>query len=106
MEFKLKLPIANKNKLMIEMINPIIGNLTSKEIEILVVIANKQIEVIDKNTRTNIRMALNMDKFNFNNYIKKLKEKKVLKQVDKLTLNVNPNLLHILKHDSLNISFV
>ena len=106
MEFKLKLPIANKNKLMIEMINPIIGNLTSKEIEILVVIANKQIEVIDKNTRTDIRMALNMDKFNFNNYIKKLKEKKVLKQVDKLTLNVNPNLLHILKYDSLNISFV
>ena len=88
------------------MINPIIGNLTSKEIEILVVIANKQIEVIDKNTRTDIRMALNMDKFNFNNYIKKLKEKKVLKQVDKLTLNVNPNLLHILKYDSLNISFV
>jgi len=105
MEFKLKLPIANKNKLMIEMINPIIGNLTSKEIEILVVIANKQISVIDKNTRTDIRMALDMDKFNFNNYIKKLKEKKVLKQVDKLTLNVNPKLLHILKHDSLNIVF-
>ena len=106
MEFKLKLPIANKNKLMIEMINPIIGNLTSKEIEILVVIANKQISVIDKNTRTDIRMALDMDKFNFNNYIKKLKEKKVLKQVDKLTLSVNPNLLHILKHDSLNIMFI
>jgi len=105
MEFKLKLPIANKNKLMIEMINPIIGNLTSKEIEILVVIIDKHISIIDKDTRTDVRMHLNMDKFNFNNYIKKLKEKKVLQQVDKLTLKVNPNLIHIFKHDSLNISF-
>ena len=38
-------------------------------------------------------------------FIKKLKEKKVLQQVDKLTLKVNPNLIHILKHDSLNINF-
>lgn len=106
MEFKLNLPIANKNKLIIEMINPIIGNLTSKEVEILVVIANKQIFILDKNTRTDIRMTLNMDKFNFNNYIKKLKEKKILQQVDKLNLKVNPNLIHILKHNSININFI
>jgi hypothetical protein len=106
MEFKLNLPSKDKNKIFIKMINPIIGNLTSKEIEILVVIANKQIEVIDKDTRTDVRMALDMDKFNFNNYIKKLKEKKILIPVDRITLNVNPKLLHILKHDSLNLTFV
>jgi hypothetical protein len=106
MEFKLKLPIAQKTKYLIQMLNPIMGNLTDKEIEILVVIADKQITIIDKNTRTDVRMFLDMDKFNFNNYIKKLVTKKVLQQVDRLTLKVNPNILHILKHDSVNLSFV
>lgn len=88
------------------MLNPVMGNLTDKEIEILVVIADKQISIINKDTRTDVRMFLNMDKFNFNNYIKKLVTKKVLQQVDRLTLKVNPNILHILKHDSVNLSFV
>ncbi len=106
MEFKLNLPSKDKNKIFIKMINPIIGNLTSKEIDILIVIADKQISKLDKDTRTDVRMHLNMDKFNFNNYIKKLKEKKILIPVDRITLNVNPKLLHILKHDSLNLTFV
>ena len=106
MEFKLNLPITQKTKYLIQMLNPIMGNLTNTEIDILVVIADKQISIIDKDTRTDIRMFLNMDKFNFNNYIKKLKEKKVLIEVNRLSLKVNPNILHILKHDSINISFV
>lgn len=88
------------------MLNPIMGNLTDKEIEILVVIVDKQITILDKDTRTDVRMSLNMDKFNFNNYIKKLVTKKVFQQVDKNTLKVNPNILHILKHDSVNLNFV
>lgn len=106
MEFKLKLPIEEKTKYLIQMLNPVMGNLTDKEIDILVVIADKQITIINKDTRTDVRMHLNMDKFNFNNYIKKLVTKKVLQQVDRLTLKVNPNILHILKHDSVNLSFV
>ena len=105
MEFKLNLPSTSK-KLMIEMINPVIGNLTTKEIELLSTIIDMKISVLDKDSRTDVRMKLDMDKFNFNNYIKKLREKKVLQQVDKLTLKVNPNLVHILKHDSININFV
>jgi hypothetical protein len=88
------------------MLNPVMGNLTDKEIDILVVIADKNISIINKDTRTDVRMTLNMDKFNFNNYIKKLVTKKVLQQVDRLTLKVNPNILHILKHDSVNLSFI
>lgn len=106
MEFKLKLPIAQKTKYLIQMLNPIMGNLTDKEIEILIVIIDKQITVLNKDTRTDIRMSLDMDKFNFNNYIKKLVTKKVLQQVDRLTLKVNPTILHILKHDSVNLSFI
>jgi DNA-binding MarR family transcriptional regulator len=106
MEFKLKLPIAQKTKYLIQMLNPVMGNLTDKEIDILVVIADKNISIINKDTRTDVRMTLNMDKFNFNNYIKKLVTKKVLQQVDRLTLKVNPNILHILKHDSVNLSFI
>lgn len=106
MEFKLNLPILQKTKYLIQMLNPIMGNLTDTEIDILVVIADKQISIINKDTRTEVRMTLNMDKFNFNNYIKKLKEKKVLIEINRLSLKVNPNILHILKHDSINISFV
>lgn len=105
MEFKLKLPIAQKTKYLIQMLNPIMGHLTEKEIEILVVIVDKQISILDKDSRTDVRMSLDMDKFNFNNYIKKLVTKKVFQQVDKNTLKVNPNILHILKHDSVNLSF-
>ena len=106
MEFKLKLPIAQKTKYLIQMLNPIMGPLTEKEIEILVVIVDKQITILDKDSRTDVRMTLDMDKFNFNNYIKKLSTKKVLQPVDKNTLQVNPNILKILKHDSVNLSFV
>lgn len=106
MEFKLKLPIAQKTKYLIQMLNPVMGNLTDKEVEILVVIVDKQITVLNKDTRTDIRMFLNMDKFNFNNYIKKLVTKKVFQQADKNTLKVNPTILHILKHDSINLSFI
>jgi hypothetical protein len=106
MEYTLKLPVSKKTEYIIRMLNPVMGNLTEKEIDILVVIADKQISIINKDTRTDVRMALNMDKFNFNNYIKKLVTKKVLQQVDRLTLKVNPNILHILKHDSVNLSFV
>jgi hypothetical protein len=105
MEFKLKLPIAQKTKYLIQMLNPVMGNLTDKEIDILVVIADKNISIINKDTRTDVRMTLDMDKFNFNNYIKKLVTKKVFQQVDRLTLKVNPNILHILKHDSVNLIF-
>ena len=106
MEYILKLPVSKKTEYIIRMLNPVMGNLTEKEIDILVVIADKQISIINKDTRTDVRMFLNMDKFNFNNYIKKLVTKKVLQQVDRLTLKVNPNILHILKHDSVNLSFV
>lgn len=106
MEFKLKLPIAQKTKYLIQMLNPIMGHLTEKEIEILVVIVDKQISILDKDSRTDIRMSLDMDKFNFNNYIKKLVTKKVFQQIDKNTLKVNPNILYILKHDSVNLSFI
>jgi hypothetical protein len=106
MEYTLKLPVSKKTEYIIRMLNPVMGNLTEKEIDILVVIADKQISIINKDTRTDVRMALNMDKFNFNNYIKKLVTKKVLQQVDRFTLKVNPNILHILKHDSVNLSFV
>lgn len=105
MELKLNIPFKDKNRLMIKMINPIIGNLTSKEIDILVSITDLKVITMTKDSRTDIRMSLNMDKFNFNNYIKKLKTKKILIEVG-TDLKVNPKILHMLKHESLNINFV
>ena len=48
MEYTLKLPISKKTEYLIQMLNPVMGNLTDKEIEILVVIADKQISIINK----------------------------------------------------------
>lgn len=103
---ELNIPILEKNKILVKMISPIVGNLTSKEIDILTIILDKKISILDKNTRTDVRMSLNMGKFNFNNYIQKLKEKKIILVVDKLTLEINPTILNILKQESLSINFV
>ena len=105
MELKLNIPLKDKNKLMIKMISPLIGNLTPKEIEILTSITDLKVTTMNKDSRTDIRMSLNMDKFNFNNYIKKLKTKKILIE-EGVDLKVNPKILHMLKHESLNINFV
>ena len=105
MELKLNIPVKDKNRIMIKMISPIIGNLTNTEVDILVSIADLKIVTLNKDTRTDVRMSLNMDKFNFNNYIKKLKNKKILLD-NESDLLVNPKILNMLKHESLNINFV
>lgn len=102
---ELSIPISSKYNLLIKMISPLIGDLTSKEVDILVTIAENDISILDKDNRTIIRMSLDMDKFNFNNYLSKLKAKKILIS-DKSILKVNPKIVYMLKQESFNIKFV
>lgn len=55
-----------------------IYKLSELELKILTNIINNQIKVLDKSSRNSIREFINTDKFTFNNYIKKLKDKKLL----------------------------
>lgn len=90
---------------MLEMLNPILGNLTPKEIKIVVYILDNRLHKLDKDNRTSIRMYLDMDKFNFNNYLSKLKAKKILSSDGKLLI-LNPKITHILNQNSLTVNFI
>lgn len=102
---ELNIPIAEKSKILVRMISPLIGNLTPKEVDIVAAIAEKQVSILDKDARTIVRMFLDMDKFNFNNYLSKLKVKKILITENEV-LKVNPKILHILNQESFKVNFV
>lgn len=87
------------------MISPLIGTLTPREVDIVSTIAEKELVSLDKDARTSIRMSLDMDKFNFNNYLSKLKTKKVLVTEGDI-LKVNPKIVFMLKQESFNVNFI
>lgn len=87
------------------MISPLIGTLTPREVDIVSTIAEKELVSLDKDARTSIRMSLDMDKFNFNNYLSKLKTKKVLITEGDM-LKVNPKIVFMLKQESFNVNFI
>lgn len=87
------------------MISPLIGTLTPREVDIVSIIAEKELVSLDKDARTSIRMSLDMDKFNFNNYLSKLKTKKVLVTEGDM-LKVNPKIVFMLKQESFNVNFI
>lgn len=105
MENTIQIPLNRKYEILVKMISPIIGNLTPKEVEILVLLAKHNITVLDKDSRTSVRMELDMSKFNFNNYLAKLKNKKILITEGEV-LKVNTVILKMLNQESFNVSFI
>lgn len=80
------------------------SGLTSFEMDIIVtMLVNNQL-TIDRPTRKLLRDKLNKDKFNLNNYIKRLKIKNVLIDVEDKTV-LNPSILEAIKDKEINIKF-
>jgi hypothetical protein len=102
---ELKAPLKEKNRLMLEMLNPMIGNLTAKEIRIVLYMVDNKRYKLNKDLRTDVRMSLDMEKFNFNNYLSKLKNKKILIN-DRGFLSLNPKISYMLSQESLTINFI
>lgn len=79
-------------------------NLTTFEIEVIAMMFSNNIKALDKITRLELRLLLDTSEYNFNNYIKKLKQKKVLIETDN-GLEVNQNLTSAIEDQELTVKF-
>lgn len=77
-------------------------NLTEFELDVLVTMLNNNIKIVSKETRSKLKELLGKDTYTFNNYIKRLKDKKALIEVDK-NLVINPGILESVKDKELNV---
>lgn len=100
----LKLPSNNIVKSILEILNPYLGYLTTQEILLLEIMISNKWTSITSDNRVAIRIKSNLEKYTFNNYIKKLKDKKVLLTKDNLLI-VNPKIVRMTQSPSINIEF-
>jgi len=81
--------------------------LTELEIDIVATLLHNKIYIIDSNARDLLRKVLNKDKYNTNNYIAKLKSKKILgtKPNDK-NLYLDPGIIEATKDSKITFDFI
>lgn len=100
----INIPSKNITRSILELLNPYLGYLTPVELSLVDLIISNNISKIDSTTRAKIRGLSNLDKYTFNNYIKKLKDKQVLLLKDNILL-MNPKIVGMTKSKSINVSF-
>lgn len=99
---ELTIPVNNLTKTKLKILNCFINNLTDIELDIVSTMIDKGIVTLDKSNRNTLRTSLNMNKYLFNNYIKYLKDKKVLFTNESI-LTLNPSILNITKDNKITI---
>lgn len=81
-------------------------NLSKLEIDIVSTWLQYKVYVIDIGARDLIRKVLDKDKFNTNNYIRRLKSKGIIVQADdSKKLYLNPKLAQIVNTDTITFKF-
>ncbi len=81
-----------------------IYKLSELELKILTDIMNKNIKILDKESRASVREFVNTDKYTFNNYINKLKGKKLLIETS-FGLSINPGLINSIADRNFEFTF-
>ena len=80
--------------------------LTPLEMDMLVIMIKNNILVLNSKTREAFRKILNKDKSGFNNYVLRLRHKKVIVNGSKpKELIINPEILELIKNDTLIFKF-
>lgn len=79
-------------------------NMTPYELNIIVASINYNMLVFNSVAREALKSILDMDRYTFNNYIKKLKDKGILTKYDK-DLEVNRGLLTYIKDKEIHLIF-
>ncbi len=74
------------------------------ELDIMATLLENGITVVDSRAREILRLKLNKDKFNINNYIKKLLNKNML-YVNEDKISVNPHVIDSVKENKLVFNF-
>lgn len=91
-------------KAILMIVNQMGLQMTDLELNIIVSSINHNMKVLNKTTRNDLRSILGLDRFTFNNYIKKLKDKGVLVQSEK-DLIVNKALLDTIEDKEVHLIF-
>jgi len=102
MELKIPVKEGAETKTMLKIVNCFINNLTDVELDIVSEMINKGYTTLSKNNRSELRSSLNMDKYLFNNYVKYLKDKKVL-YLNEEVLTLNPNIVRLTSDNQITI---
>lgn len=105
MNYPINIEKENYHKAMLLILNFNL-KLSKLEIDMLSILLKNNINVIDTEARDFIRKILNKDKFNTNNYIKRLKDKHIfiVKDNDK-RLYINPYIWEIVKDKKVSFEF-
>lgn len=107
---EIKLPVNNFSiyKTILQVLN-FKYRLTDTEIDVMAQILKFKLHTIDSDARDTLRKALDKSQFNINNFIKALKTKGFLYEIDK-KVYVNPNLIgymdQIVKDKTIDFKFV
>lgn len=104
---EMTIPISQRKyyKSMLTVVSSLIpGGLTAFEIHILANMFMNNIRILNKITRLDLRLLLDTSEYNFNNYIKKLKSKRVLLETEE-GLELNPNISNALEDKTITIEF-
>lgn len=99
------IPISEKgyNRAMLKALNGFL-NLTDFEIDILACMLNNNVDILNKTNRLEVRNLLNKSEYTFNNYIKKLKDKKVLIPMED-GLAIHPTIATPIKDKEITVKF-
>ncbi len=102
MELKVPIKDGTGTKTKLRIVNCFINNLTEVELDIVAKMIDDNYIELNKNNRSQLRSSLNMNKYSFNNYIKYLKDKKVLYTKDNV-LMLHPNIIKITADNKITI---
>lgn len=100
---ELRVPTYNLTKTKLKIVNCFINNLTDIELDIISKMIDNKYFKLDRNTRSQLRGSLNMNKYIFNNYIKYLKDKGALRANSDNILTINPTILKLTADDKITI---
>jgi len=104
MEYKIKVNKDNIYKGILTLFN-FTFKLSELEIDLISVMLQNKISTIDTTSREILRKVMNKSKFDINNYIKRLKEKKIILQDDK-KLYINPSIITICGINEVTFKFI
>lgn len=108
MEDILKIPVGkgNSKKAMLKLLRTYINKPTDTEIDIVADMLEHKVYILDRGNRVDVRTRLSINKYTFNNYLKRLKDKGFvyLDTKDK-TLKLNPGIINLTKDNTIQVNF-
>jgi len=108
MEETINIPCSSKehkNVLILRMWRPFINNPTETEIKVLALLLVPGTDTITKELRHTVRTKLDTDKFTFNNYVQKLKDKNLLYVDKEGKVKIHNNIINLVCKDEFKVKF-